>query len=50
MASVTAVYGCDTLQLIHYVHSASDPPALQQILVEYDKVMQQLKHHLVKTQ
>jgi hypothetical protein len=50
MTPFRALYGRDPPALIRYEPQVSDPPALQEELMERDKILQQLKTHLERAQ
>ncbi|MCI53676.1 hypothetical protein A2U01_0074923, partial [Trifolium medium] len=50
MTPFKALYGRDPPYLTRYVAQDNDPPALQEELMERDKVLQQLKDNLTRAQ
>jgi hypothetical protein len=50
MTPFRALYGRDPPAFIRYEPQASDPPSLQEELMERDKILQQLKTHLERAQ
>ncbi|CAJ2661993.1 unnamed protein product [Trifolium pratense] len=50
MTPFKALYGRDPPYLTRYVAQASDPPTLQEELMERDKILQQLKDNLIRAQ
>ena len=50
MSPFKALYGRDPPKLIRYEFDASDAPALQEILLDKDKLMDKLKNNLCKAQ